>query len=48
MSTGQVTQILKDLSGDDDRAAARLLPVVYNELRAEGPGWRPGLSSRGR
>lgn len=29
----QVTQILADLIGDDPEAAARLLPLVYEELR---------------
>ena len=29
----RVTQILADLSGDDPEAAARLLPLVYEELR---------------
>ena len=29
----QVTRILSDLSGDDPQAAARLLPLVYEELR---------------
>ncbi len=29
----QVTQILGDLSGDDPQATARLLPLVYEELR---------------
>ncbi len=29
----QVTQILSDLSGDDPQTAARLLPLVYEELR---------------
>jgi RNA polymerase sigma-70 factor (ECF subfamily) len=30
----EVTQILQDLSGGDEQAAARLLPLVYDELRA--------------
>lgn len=30
----QVTQILADLSADDSQAAARLLPLVYEELRS--------------
>ena len=34
MSEGPVTQILQDLSGGDEQAAARLLPLVYEELRA--------------
>src|SRR6187397_2766253 len=29
----QVTQILSDLGRGDDRAAAQLLPLVYEELR---------------
>ena len=31
----QVTQILSDLSGDDPQTAARLLPLVYEQLRAQ-------------
>ena len=34
MGEGQVTQILIDVSGGDRQAAARLLPLVYDELRA--------------
>jgi len=34
MGEVQVTQILNDLSGGDQQAAARLLPLVYDELRA--------------
>ena len=31
---GDVTQLLAELGAGDDRAADRLLPLVYNELRA--------------
>ncbi len=34
MGSGHVTQILNDLSGGDQQAADRLLPLVYDELRA--------------
>ncbi len=34
MSEGKVTRILNDLAGGDEQAAAQLLPVVYDELRA--------------
>jgi RNA polymerase sigma factor (TIGR02999 family) len=33
-SEGQVTRILQKLSGGDDSAAAEVLPLVYDELRA--------------
>ncbi len=31
---GDVTQLLSELGAGDERAADRLLPLVYNELRA--------------
>ncbi len=34
MPHAEVTQILNELSGGDEQAAARLLPLVYDELRA--------------